>query len=225
MQVRPFPRALLLVPLAVAVLPLVTVAIVHVTKGVAITWMMGDIAYTAQVHPLTGFISALGILVWWTAAVTWFFSALIHQARSDRRAGIFAMGFGLLTAYLALDDLFQIHEHLGPNYLHIPQRGVLLGLAIATVVFVAIFHKQILRKDAWLLGLAIKFLGSSLLIDALPKPWFDAMGQWAHLLEDACKWLGLVCWATFAIVRCRVDVLRGQQQPDVDRKYPDRGVA
>lgn len=188
-----------------AVLPLLAMVLARLSSGVPIDRMTRDVAALAGVHPLTGFLSSLGILLWWASAAVY-----LHTAAVVRRVGTVAAdpgaGFltwsGLLSAYLALDDLFQIHEHLAPEYLGVPERGVYAVLGLATAAYLWRYRRLLRVGEGRLLWLALAGLAASVAVDALLERWLWRLGDWLYLLEDGTKWLGICCWAAFCAATC-----------------------
>jgi hypothetical protein len=201
------PLRVFVMALVGTLLPLVVIVGVTLHSGIRISDMTRDVTAIAAIHPLTGALSNLGILVWWTSASIWFFAAALHHALQSREVFRFALSSGLLSAYLAIDDLFLIHETLVPGYLGLSERVVYGVLAFAVAVYLLLFRRLILRADGLLLLLAFAFLAASVVVDAAPQRWLPRMGEWKYFIEDGMKWLGIAGWCGFSIVRCRADVL------------------
>lgn len=201
-------RRLVQALLALAIVPLLLIVDLRLQFGFRIRDITRDVAAVADVHPLSGALSSLGILMWCSAASIWLFAAAIHRASNDARAARFAAASGTLSAYFALDDLFQIHEHLAPTYLGLPEAGVYFLLGLATVAYLWLFRSRLARNDAVLLFASLAFLGGSVSIDVLLEPWLWRIGDWTYLIEDGLKWLGIVCWLGFCLVRCWSDLIR-----------------
>jgi hypothetical protein len=47
--------------------------------GIDISVLTRDLAAIAGVNPLSGFLSSLGILLWWTSASVWLFAGLFVE--------------------------------------------------------------------------------------------------------------------------------------------------
>ncbi|NJM27346.1 MAG: hypothetical protein HC856_02090 [Pseudanabaena sp. RU_4_16] len=54
--------------------------------------------------------------------------------------------------------------------------------------------------------LALAFLSTSVVVDAVLEPWLWCLKDWAYFVEDGLKWLGICFWTTFCIVRCTNDL-------------------
>jgi len=191
---------------ALAVLTLCAVTGAHTWGGVDLPTLTRDMAAVAGVHPLTGVLSALGVLLWAASAAIWLFAALVLHDRARRAASRFALCSGLLSAYLGLDDLFMVHERLAPELLGLPELAVHGAIAACTLAYLLWFMERLLRADAGWLLLALVMLGASMFVDAVLEPWMWRLGDWVFLIEDGCKWLGIVFWFAFCVARCRVDV-------------------
>lgn len=192
-----------------SLLPLAAVFIADLHFGIRAGYLTRDITVVAGIHPLTGALSSLGILLWWTSATVWLFSAFCYYKLQTWQTCRFALVFGLLSAYLAFDDLFQFHELLAPKYFGVSERSVFKILIFATFVILIVFRNMLLRHDSLLLALALTFLGSSVVVDTVPERWLRSASwfeRWIIFLEDGLKWLGIFYWVAFSIIRCVDDV-------------------
>lgn len=188
-----------------AVIPLVVVAGVRIAAGIGINDMTRDVAAIAGIHPLAGALSSLGILVWWTSASIWLFTAaLILRLRNGADVG-FVLCSGLWSAYFAFDDLFQFHEHLAPTYLKVPEKAVYGVLASGIALYLWRFRRCLWKPDGMLMLLALAFLSSCVVVDALER-WLWRLGDWTYLVEDGLKWMGICFWTCFCVVRCARDL-------------------
>ncbi|MDH3604741.1 MAG: hypothetical protein OEU26_34480, partial [Candidatus Tectomicrobia bacterium] len=64
-------------------------------------------------------------------------------------------------------------------------------------IYLVTFRTMILNTPYLLLILSFIFFAISIAIDIPDIPFY---GQ--HLIEDGCKWLGIVSWATYFIRLC-----------------------
>lgn len=140
-----------------------------------------------------GIVSTFGILFWVTTAAVCLFTAFVlHAQGANRRIWEFAAMAGLLTAWLALDDAFLVHENIAPKF-GIPQIAVLLFIAAFAMAYVAKCWRVILSLDAVMFGLAVGFLAASVGIDVVHVSTSDIH----FLAEDGAKFVGIVCWTWF----------------------------
>lgn len=160
-------RRMILTVLAVSTLPLLGLALLRITLQIQIPDMTRDAAAIAKIHPLYGLLSTLGILMWWSSATVWFFAAWLRRAQQGVESIGFFVSSGILSAYLALDDLFQIHEYLATTYLKLPEAAVygLLGIAIA--IYLLRYRQRLQRPDGALLLRALTLLSTSVVVDTV----------------------------------------------------------
>ena len=200
----PWPSVTLLLML---LLPPVAVAVGAVFFGIPVPTMTRDIAGVANVHPLTGFLSSLSVLMWCSGATVWLFSCMVLGARGE--AYRFHLQSSALMAYLGLDDLFEFHEVIAPGMLHVPEGVVMALIASAAALYVWLWRGQLLRRDALLFGLALFSLAASMGADTVLEHLLQQrLGHWEYFVEDSLKWAGVCFWVAFAMKRCNSDLLR-----------------
>jgi hypothetical protein len=188
----------------IAILPLMLLAAASVIGGINIPDMTRDVAAIAGLPPLTGILSNLGILAWWSSASIWLFMAALQGARGQQAQRRFALASGLLSAYLGLDDMFQLHESVFPILFHVPEKAVYGLLVLAMATYLLRCWPQIRSK--WpLLCAALLCLAASVLADLLEQ-WLWRIGHWSYFVEDGLKWLGIVAWGTFCFESCMAEL-------------------
>lgn len=193
----------LVAALLVGTAVLVAVAGADLLGGHPILPLFNDPATHSGTHPLVGAISNLGVLLWWTSASVWLFTAALLLTSGDRDIFWFALASGILSAYLGLDDLYLLHDELLPDYAGIPQNVNVAVVGLATVAYLVGFRRFIFRAESVALLLAVTLLGASALVDAVFTPSSDApTWRWLYVFEDSLKWLGILCWCTFCLTWC-----------------------
>lgn len=180
-----------------AALVLAAIAVVSITLQVPMGSITGDVAAIAHIHPLSGFLSSLGILLWCTTASICLFAALLLRNAVASGTFWFLISSASLSTYLLLDDLFQVHESLAPNYLGLSELTIYgcLGLAICT--YLVVFRRFLLSTDYAFFLAALGLLGASVAVDVVFEPWLGRLGDWEYFLEDGSKWLGTVAWCSY----------------------------
>ena len=203
------------VPLAV----LLAMAVVHVLTGNSITRMTRDMAVIAKVHPLSGFLSNLGVLLWCASATVCLFACAALHRLGNIPLFRFFLASGLLSAYLLMDDFFMVHEFLGPRYLGLPEKAIIALLGVSVLVYLAIFRAVILGQTPWLfLLLALGFLGTSAFSDVFFYRLLESrIGyNWAFFIEDGAKWLGIASWCSYFVRTAYQALVPGWQVPRQD---------
>ena len=156
-------------------------------------------------HPLMGIQSYLGILVWVaSASICFFCCAFLNSSQGNARKyqtySLFFLWSGVITLWLALDDLFLIHEYLPRLLPGLTQPIIYFVYGIAIVAYTVTFRKIILRSDKLKLFLtAVFFLGLSVFIDIVQDLWDS---RWRIFFEDGFKLLGIVSWSSYFIESC-----------------------
>lgn len=137
-----------------------------------------------------GFFSNIGIMIWSAASMICFFVAYrIKDLREIKNQFWFILSSAIISLFMTLDDLFQLHEFVFPNYLSITDNMVYLTYMNIYLLYFIRFRKLLLNSDYLVLGLAFFFLGLSTIIDLLPLPIPKDT-----FLEDAIKLFGITTW-------------------------------
>ncbi len=173
--------------------------IVSIRFQVNIDTMTRDVAVIANIHPLFGILSNLGVLLWCVAASICGFAAIILRDIKPRDPFWFLLSSALLSGYLLLDDFFLFHENLAPRYLGLSEKFVFATLGIAVSAYLIAFRWIILRTNFSTLLLSLGFLTTSVVIDVILEPWLGQLGHWMFLFEDGAKWLGIAFWSSYYV--------------------------
>lgn len=182
-------------PYLAALLLLLVVALFHLGTGHPIAEFTRDPAALMDRSPLVGCLSTLGIFLWTSGAAVALFTASVLP-HGQRPRGLLAT-LAALTALLLVDDVFMLHEYLGPRHLGLPEEvflGFYAAIGLTTLLF---FHRS------WLLMPIGAFLGASLLLggsvaaDLLITDSFQSANpNLSFFIEDGLKLLGIVGWTT-----------------------------
>lgn len=195
------------------VLPLGFLAVVLLQPWVEPKWMFLDPLTAAELsgdccHTYYGFISNLGVMLWSaTAAVCLFAGGLFLFCNHQRGVTLFALSAGVLTAWLALDDAFLVHEVVLPS-LGIPQNAVLASYAALALIYILVSWRFILSSDYWVLLVGGAALALSMVVDTV----FHSLAPALVHLEDGAKFFGIFCWTSFHISTCFDQLLRSQRR-------------
>ncbi|WP_250442535.1 hypothetical protein [Actinotalea sp. C106] len=150
--------------------------------------LMRDPATSFMASPFIGFLSQIGIFIWSGTASIALFAAAAGVGAATRRLRAMLAATGLLTAALALDDLFLLHEAVLPM-IGVPELVTYGAYGVAAVVIALTFWREALACRPGLLLVAGLFLGGSVALDLL-----DPSGIDPYLWEDGAKLVGLVAW-------------------------------
>lgn len=193
------------VVVSVVVLGALAVAFVllHLT-GVKTQYLATDPDDIADLPVYYGAMALFGFTVWGVAIGGAAVGAVAHRglpdpARVGRMLGLAA----LFSAYLALDDMYELHENGYPN-LGIPQLLVIGGYMVVALGWLWASRAAVLASEFPILLLAFAGFGLSVLIDQ--GVFGDARGPF---IEDVPKVLGLCLWALY-LARTSVALVRGR---------------
>lgn len=136
-----------------------------------------------------GFVSSVGVLLWWTGAV----ACLLAAIRLRRtRAFVPLLAAGTFTAWLALDDLFQIHEEGITAATGLSEKVVYVAYGLLFLLFLRLFRPLLDRGRLIVLGVAAFFFAISIAAD-LPHREY-------HAVEDSAKLLGIATWTVLLVL-------------------------
>ena len=182
------PAALFYGAAALVLAGLIAFAAVH---EVTARQLARDPLSLAGERPYLGALSQFGILAWAAGAAACLVAYLVLRRSEDRQTRRFFLAGGIVTAVLALDDLFQIHE----NAAQLPglsEPVVLLPYPLLIAGFLAAFWRSpVLRLVRPLFALSLLFLAASIGLDRLPETALVGFPFW----EDGAKLMGIAGWA------------------------------
>ena len=184
----------LLITLVLGAFVLTIVVIANVYYGINITSMTRDVTVLGAIHPFSGFVSSLGILLWCGTASISLLTAIICFSKKLKNVFEFFLSSAFLSTYLLLDDLFLFHEQSGS--IGLSEKIVFSFLGIAVALYLFVFKKIILKSNYLMLIISLSFLLISIIIDSI-QPYLWQKGNLHALLEDGTKWLGIVRWSSY----------------------------
>lgn len=189
----------LLITFTPSLFTLLIMAAAIVLFQVSIPTITRDVAAIANIHPLSGVLSNLGILLWCVAASICGFAAIVLRNVDSSDAFWFLLSSSLLSGYLLLDDFFMFHEVLAPRYLGLSEEFVFAALGITVSAYLFVFRWFILKTNFGVLVLALGFLATSAATDVVLGPWLWRLGHWTFFFEDGAKWLGIASWCSYYV--------------------------
>lgn len=190
-------------------LPLILIALTHTFYSIPVPLITRDITSIANIHPLSGALSSLGILLWIASASIWGFTFFVVRNKNKNKNGTGLFFYsGILSAYLGFDDLFLFHEYLAPTYLHIPEKlvFVFLGTCIANYIFR--YFNELAKPDGLLLIFSLMFLTGSAVCDIALSSLHIINEDLLFFMEDGLKWIGICCWTSFCLSRCFKEIVK-----------------
>jgi|JI9StandDraft_2_1071091.scaffolds.fasta_scaffold00775_2 hypothetical protein len=220
----------LLLTLAPAVFVLSVVVIAKMRGLVTFDVVMHDMATVADVHPLSGFVSRLGLLVWAAAAAVSLFGAYFVYRLGSARAG-FLLASGMLSLIMLVDDGFMVHERLAVEYLGLSEKVTLGLIVMMAAAWLVAFRRSILEAGPFFLIMSVGMLGFSVFadvfIEGMAAP--EYLHDWQSLLEDGPKFIGITLWLAFHahaafhfVSRAPATASRGLAMETRPRPYPEK---
>lgn len=201
------------VPLLVVALTLVGAAlalslVAHVTTSISALDLIYDPVSVGRLPAYTGLLSHIGVLLWWAAASVCAFSALLLQRQTATTAARvrFLLASAALSALLALDDLFVLHEELATAMLGGNEEILFAGYALLTLLCFSWFRSVIGQTDVIILALALVSLGISTAIDVVAHWQGNDLIKGNDFVEESFKLLGIAWWLTYFTRICYVSI-------------------
>lgn len=187
----------LLLVLFFASIMLIAILIVNIVYHVPFAKMTSDTASIGGIHPLSGVLSNLGIVVWCVAASCCALAAAVLRSRGPKNLYTFLLYSSLLSAFLMFDDLFQFHEDLSGD-IGLNQKVVYVLYGLSIVSYLIYFRRILLKTNVIPFLIALACLFSSIVVDTVVYKLFgDQLGDWLDFIEDGVKWIGIVFWCYY----------------------------
>ena len=149
-----------------------------------------------------GALSNLGVMLWTFAGAACVVAGVVFSIRRPggvadphacKHAARYFFAAGLLSTIFAIDDMFLVHETVGP-YIGVPEAYVLGGYALLAMAFVLRFFKRIFSFSPLFFSMAVMLLGTSFAIDFAD----DQFGLGGSLkAEDSAKFMGISAWTAY----------------------------
>ncbi len=188
---------MLLLVFFLANLILVAIAMINRIYQIPFAQLTGDPVALAEMHPLSGVLSNLGVILWCVATSICAFSATLLRTVGTKKLFLFLLYSSLLSAYLLFDDFFQFHEDISSS-IGLNQKVTYILLATAVITYLIYFKKILLQTNIIPFFIALAFLFLSVFIDTIVYKVFGSqLGDWLYFIEDGAKWIGIVFWCYY----------------------------
>lgn len=167
-----------------------------------------DPAAIVETSPWIGLFSNIGNFIWWIASITALFTAgLLYRVPGYRRESMFLLCWGILTAFLALDDFFMFHEWVVPTYLPVSEDALVGVYFVIALGLLIIFRDELRRTPFLLFFFALTCFAGSIIIDVIGPARFQDWGLsvryvWnlEYIVEDGLKLTGIIAWAHYFVL-------------------------
>lgn len=180
-----------------AISMLAVIAVISLAYNISMPLITRDVTAIGKIHPLSGFLSSMGIFLWCVAASICCFAAIVLHATRQKKTFWFLLCSSLLSAYLMFDDAFLFHESLASTYFGLDEKIIILTLAVMVFTYLVMFRDVILTTNYSILVMALGFLSFSVVVDIVLGSRFLHLGEWEFFVEDGLKWLGIASWCSY----------------------------
>jgi hypothetical protein len=179
---------------------------VQVENDLSFYWR--DPAAIVNTGPWIGLFSNIGNFIWWIASIPALFTAaLLRTVPGHQRAAAFLFSWGALTAFLALDDFFMIHEWVIPTYLPLSEDFLFVVYFFTALGLLAVFRNELRQTPYPVFFFALCCFAGSIIIDLIGPARFQDWGMsvryvWnlEYIVEDGLKLAGIIAWAHFFVL-------------------------
>lgn len=185
-------RAACVVGLAVFTAVAAVGTVAAISDDIRVLDLSRDPATLSRSPAYEGLLTVLGGFAWSaTVAVTLLGAWMLHRAGAASSQIRFLGSAAAVTTMLMIDDIFLVHEELGPS-LGLSEE-VLFGLYGGLVVAHLLGHRRVLGDAAWpILALSLLVFVSALLREV----WFDFPEA---VLPDTFAFVGTGLWMAFHV--------------------------
>lgn len=164
-----------------------------------------DPAVIPGIGPMTGAMSALGIMLWAASAAVALFSASMLEGRGRS----FMTVLGTASVCLAVDDQFMLHEGLADDSSLLGQVAYVLVYGVAALGIGVAWRDCFPGRHLVLLIAAMSMFGLSIAADAVAEFVEQPVGL-QTAIEDSLKYVGIAYWTAFITLRAR-SLVMGQR--------------
>ena len=155
-------------------------------------------------HIYDGAFSTLGIMIWASSAAIAIFAAWHGFLVGRKKTMRVALYSAFVSALLALDDAYLLHEVVMPK-LGVPQMLFVGMLGSVVLLYLWLSYRSFQAKSAWLIVVSLMAFATSVGIDQIVH---SIDSHWV-VLEDGTKLLGIVCWFLFHFAFFSEQVVEG----------------
>ena len=171
---------------------------------ITLSYFTRDISAIGDLPFFAGLVSQIGGLLWSAALAVCVFTFFILRRQSPHAGSArrYLAHAAILSAVLMLDDFFLFHEDIGPDYLGIREKVIILSYLILCALFLVLNVNEILASEYVILGAALVMFGTSIFLDAANLNDFEEYGsffseQFQIFLEDGFKFVGVATWLAY----------------------------
>lgn len=173
------------------------------SDDLTLSYLTRDVVALGDLPFFAGLTSQIGGMLWSaTLAVCVFTLFLLHRQKENVSAKRFLFQAAILTSILLLDDIFLVHEDIGPDYLNISEKKIVITYLLITLVFLFWNRSEILSSDYLILGMALGMFAMSIFLDAADLDNYENYSvifseQVQIFLEDGFKFVGIATWLVY----------------------------
>ena len=161
-------------------------------SGFSLIQAIRDPAQQTETSSWLGLVSNLGVLMMVSAAVICLFVVSIKPPAASKVQRECLLLMGLLSAFLALDDFFLLHDrHLGEGFCY-------AMYAFCLVMLLYRHYKTILSVDGIAFLFAGGLLGLSIATDVFQSDITSLSDSVVQLFEEGFKFAGMATWLYFS---------------------------
>ena len=201
-QLRALWKFLLFLYLPIVLFLVLLSSISRASGDITLSYFTRDISALGGLPFYAGLVSQIGGLFWSAALAICLFTYILLRRQDSKSSRQFLLHAALLTAVLMLDDFFLFHEDIGPDYLHIGEKAIVLFYLLLCIGFLLFNIREIMSSEFVILGAALALFGMSIFIDGVDLDEIDLYDRLINdqleiFLEDGLKFVGVATWLAY----------------------------
>jgi hypothetical protein len=178
------------------------------SRALPIEYLLEDAASLLGYDQFIGFLTPIGAVVLAAGIGAVLLLAVVQKERpmeTDHQVLMALYFLASVSLFLALDDLFLLHERVFTGWFHIGERSIYLTYVLVFALLAYINRKGILSGPIVLLIFAMLSFGASLSSDVLTDKvsLSSALTSILKTLEELGKLGGYLFWTAFILMKAR----------------------
>jgi hypothetical protein len=173
------------------------------SDDVSLSYFTRDVNAIGDMPFYAGLLSQLGLILWSAVVAVCLFSVLLLRYQNKNPlARRFLIQAGVLSLVLLLDDVYELHESVFPEYLGIREKYIYIFYFVSLLSILLLNLPEILHSEYSILGLSLAMFAVSAFFDGAHLDKFEQYGAFFSeniqtFMEDGPKVVGIATWLLY----------------------------